>query len=74
MSDVPRILQAANRGDRRAATELLPLPYDALRNPPSVARRRFGANRRGGHPKRRKTARTVETIGPGSHSMRVWTT
>jgi RNA polymerase sigma factor (TIGR02999 family) len=31
MSDVTRLLEAANRGDRHAAAELLPLVYDELR-------------------------------------------
>jgi RNA polymerase sigma factor (TIGR02999 family) len=31
MSDVTRLLEAANRGDRQAAAELLPLVYDELR-------------------------------------------
>jgi RNA polymerase sigma factor (TIGR02999 family) len=31
MSDVTRMLEAANRGDRRAAADLLPLVYDELR-------------------------------------------
>src|SRR5215212_3939846 len=31
MSDVTRLLEAANRGDRRAAADLLPLVYDELR-------------------------------------------
>jgi RNA polymerase sigma factor (TIGR02999 family) len=31
MSDVTRLLEAANRGDRLAAAELLPLVYDELR-------------------------------------------
>src|SRR5271166_62700 len=31
MSDVTQLLDAANRGDRRAAAELLPLVYDELR-------------------------------------------
>jgi hypothetical protein len=31
MSDVPRPLDAAAAGDRRAAADLLPLVYDALR-------------------------------------------
>jgi RNA polymerase sigma factor (TIGR02999 family) len=31
MSEVTRLLDAANRGDRRAAAELLPLVYDELR-------------------------------------------
>jgi RNA polymerase sigma factor (TIGR02999 family) len=32
MTDVSQLLEAANRGDRRAAAELLPLVYDELRN------------------------------------------
>lgn len=32
MSDVTRLLEAANRGDHQAAAELLPLVYDALRS------------------------------------------
>jgi RNA polymerase sigma factor (TIGR02999 family) len=32
MSHVTRLLEAATRGDRRAAAELLPLVYDELRN------------------------------------------
>jgi RNA polymerase sigma factor (TIGR02999 family) len=32
MSDVTQLLEAANRGDRQAAAELLPLVYDQLRN------------------------------------------
>jgi RNA polymerase sigma factor (TIGR02999 family) len=32
MSNVTRLLQAANRGDRQAAAELLPLVYDELRS------------------------------------------
>jgi RNA polymerase sigma factor (TIGR02999 family) len=31
MADVTRLLEAANRGDRQAAAELLPLVYDELR-------------------------------------------
>ena len=31
MSDVTRLLEAANRGDRQAAAELLPLVYEELR-------------------------------------------
>ena len=31
MSDVTRLLEAANQGDRQAAAELLPLVYDELR-------------------------------------------
>jgi len=31
MTDVTRLLEAANRGDRQAAAELLPLVYDELR-------------------------------------------
>src|SRR5438067_6168986 len=31
MSDVTRLLEAANRGDRHAAADLLPLVYDELR-------------------------------------------
>lgn len=31
MSDVSQLLEAANRGDRQAAAELLPLVYDELR-------------------------------------------
>jgi DNA-directed RNA polymerase specialized sigma24 family protein len=31
MSNVARLLEAANRGYRRAATDLLPLVYDELR-------------------------------------------
>jgi RNA polymerase sigma factor (TIGR02999 family) len=31
MSEVTRLLEAANRGDRQAAAELLPLVYDELR-------------------------------------------
>ena len=31
MTDVTRLLEAANRGDARAATELMPLVYDELR-------------------------------------------
>jgi RNA polymerase sigma factor (TIGR02999 family) len=31
MTDVTRLLEAANRGDRRAAADLLPLVYDELR-------------------------------------------
>lgn len=31
MNDVTRLLEAANRGDRQAAAELLPLVYDQLR-------------------------------------------
>ena len=31
MSDVTRLLEAAERGDRRAASELLPLVYNELR-------------------------------------------
>src|SRR5262249_55342218 len=31
MTDVSRLLEAANRGDRQAAAELLPLVYDELR-------------------------------------------
>ena len=31
MSDVTRLLEAANRGDRQAAADLLPLVYDELR-------------------------------------------
>lgn len=31
MSDVTQLLEAVNRGDRRAAAELLPLVYDELR-------------------------------------------
>jgi RNA polymerase sigma factor (TIGR02999 family) len=32
MTDVTRLLEAATRGDRHAAAELLPLVYDELRN------------------------------------------
>jgi RNA polymerase sigma factor (TIGR02999 family) len=32
VSEVTRLLEAANRGDRQAAAELLPLVYDELRN------------------------------------------
>jgi RNA polymerase sigma factor (TIGR02999 family) len=32
MSNVTRMLEAANRGDRQAAADLLPLVYDKLRN------------------------------------------
>jgi RNA polymerase sigma factor (TIGR02999 family) len=32
MTDVTRLLDAANRGDRQAAAELLPLVYDELRS------------------------------------------
>jgi RNA polymerase sigma factor (TIGR02999 family) len=32
MSNVTRLLEAANRGDRQAAAELLPLVYNELRN------------------------------------------
>jgi hypothetical protein len=31
MTDVTRLLEAANRGDKHAAAELLPLVYDELR-------------------------------------------
>ena len=31
MSEVTRLLEAANRGDRQAAADLLPLVYDELR-------------------------------------------
>ena len=31
MSDVTRLLEAANRGDRQAAADLLPMVYDELR-------------------------------------------
>src|SRR5580700_5152354 len=31
MSDVTQLLEAANRGDRQAAADLLPLVYDELR-------------------------------------------
>ena len=31
MSDVTRLIEAAHKGDRRAATDLLPLVYDELR-------------------------------------------
>jgi RNA polymerase sigma factor (TIGR02999 family) len=31
MSEVTRLLEAANRGDRQAAADLLPMVYDALR-------------------------------------------
>ena len=31
MSNVTRLLEAANRGDRQAAADLLPLVYDELR-------------------------------------------
>src|ERR1700720_1765866 len=31
MSDIPRLLEAANRSDRQAAADLLPLVYDELR-------------------------------------------
>jgi DNA-directed RNA polymerase specialized sigma24 family protein len=31
MTDVTRLLEAASRGDREAAAELLPLVYDELR-------------------------------------------
>ena len=31
MSDVTRLIEAANNGDRQAASELLPLLYDELR-------------------------------------------
>ena len=31
MSDVTRLLEAANAGDRKAASDLLPLVYDELR-------------------------------------------
>jgi hypothetical protein len=31
MTDVTRLLERANRGDRQAAAELLPLVYDELR-------------------------------------------
>ena len=31
MNDVTQLLEAANRGDRQAAAELLPLVYEELR-------------------------------------------
>lgn len=31
MTDVTRLLEAATRGDRQAAAELLPIVYDELR-------------------------------------------
>src|SRR5450432_2515899 len=42
MSDVTRLLDAATRGDRRAAVELLPLVYDELRK---LAAARMSAER-----------------------------
>src|SRR3954454_14250967 len=44
MSDVTRLLEAAHRGDRQAAAELLPLVYDELRKlaAAKLARERAG--------------------------------
>jgi len=36
MSDVTRLLEAANRGDRQAAAALLPLNHEDLRQPAAV--------------------------------------
>ena len=44
MSDVTRLLDAAQAGDRRAAAELLPLVYDELRR---LAAARMGAEKPG---------------------------
>jgi RNA polymerase sigma factor (TIGR02999 family) len=44
MSDVTRLLEAAGRGDRRAAADLLPLVYDELR---VLAAARMAAERPG---------------------------
>lgn len=40
MTDATRLLEAANRGDRQAAAELLPLVYDELRKLAAAKRAR----------------------------------